>query len=73
MEITGNRKFSDQILAANTARHAFDIIGQDYPGVISYVGKQIVKSAQRFAGKDVGIQSIIFDYTGQVVFDSEIS
>jgi cobalt-precorrin-5B (C1)-methyltransferase len=71
MEITGNRKFSDQILAANTARHAFDIIGNDYPKVIFQVGKQIVTSARRFAGKDVRIQSIIFDYTGDVVFDSE--
>jgi cobalt-precorrin-5B (C1)-methyltransferase len=72
LEITGNRELSNHILAANTARHAFDIIGQDYPGVISHVGKQIVKSAQRFAGQDLSIQSIIFDYTGNVVFDSNI-
>ena len=72
-EITGNRKLAQHILAANTARHAFDIIGQDYPGVISHVGKQIVESAQRFAGKGIGIQSIIFDYTGNVVFDSNSS
>jgi len=71
MEKTGNQKFSDQILAANTARHAFDIIGNDYPQVIFYVGKQIVKSARWFVGKDIRIQSIIFDYTGNVVFDSE--
>jgi cobalt-precorrin-5B (C1)-methyltransferase len=71
LNITGNRKLAQHILAANTARHAFDIIGQDYPGVISHVGKQIVKSAQRFAGKDIIIQSIIFDYTGNVVFDSD--
>jgi len=71
MQITGNRELSNHILAANTARHAFDIIGQDYPGIIFHVGKQIVKSAQRFAGKDIRIQSIIFNYTGNVVFDSE--
>ena len=70
-EITGNRELSQHILAANTARHAFDIIGKDYPGVISQVGKQIVKSAQGFAGQNIRIQSIIFDYTGNVVFDSE--
>jgi cobalt-precorrin-5B (C1)-methyltransferase len=69
-EITGNRELAYQILTANTARHAFDILGQDYPGVISHVGKQIVKSAQRFAGRDIKIQSTIFDYTGNVVFDS---
>ena len=70
-EITGSRELAQHILAANTARHAFDIIGQDYPGVIGHVGKQIVISAQRFAGRDIRIQSIIFDYTGNVVFDSD--
>jgi cobalt-precorrin-5B (C1)-methyltransferase len=71
-KITGNRQLSQQISGANTARHAFDIIGQDYPGVINHVGKQIVTSAQRFAGPGIKIQSIIFDYTGKVVFDSEV-
>ncbi|MGB5747252.1 MAG: cobalt-precorrin-5B (C(1))-methyltransferase CbiD [Desulfobacterales bacterium] len=71
LTITGNRELAQHILAANTARHAFDIIGQDYPGVISHVGKQVVQSAQRFAGQGMAIQSIIFDYTGNVVFDSE--
>jgi cobalt-precorrin-5B (C1)-methyltransferase len=71
LEITGSRELSNHILAANTARHAFDIIGRDYPGVIGHVGKQIVTSAQRFAGLDIRIQSIIFDYGGGVVFDSE--
>ena len=70
-KMTGNRELSQQISGANTARHAFDIIGQDYPGVISHVGKQIVTSAQRFAGPGIDIQSIIFDYTGNVVFDSD--
>ncbi|MEE4264052.1 MAG: cobalt-precorrin-5B (C(1))-methyltransferase CbiD [Desulfobacteraceae bacterium] len=71
-EITGNRQLAQHISAANTARHAFDIIGHDYPGVIGQVGKGIVKSAQRFGGPDIRIQSIIFDYTGNVVFDSDI-
>jgi cobalamin biosynthesis protein CbiD len=70
-EITGNRELAQHVLAANTARHAFDIIGHDYPGVIGQVGKRIVKSAQRFGGPDIRIQSIIFDYTGNVVFDSD--
>ena len=70
LEITGSRKLANQILAANTARHAFVIIGKDHPGVISHVGKQIVKSAQDFAGPKMAIQSVIFDYNGEVVFDS---
>ena len=71
LEITGNKELMKHILAANTARHAFAIIGQDYPELISHVGKQIVESSQRFAGKDMSIQSIILDYNGLVVFDSE--
>jgi cobalt-precorrin-5B (C1)-methyltransferase len=71
LTITGNRELAQHILAANTARHAFDIIGQDYPAVISHVGNQIVTSAQGFAGKGIGIQSVIFDYAGNVVFDSD--
>jgi len=71
LQITGNLELSDQILSANTARHAFDIIGMHYPEVIFHVGQQIVKSAQRFAGTNMQIQSVIFDYTGNVVFDSE--
>ena len=69
--ITGNRILAGRILAANTARHAFDIIGRDTPEVIFHVGKQIVTSARRFAGGNMRIQSVIFDYTGNVVFDSD--
>ena len=70
-EISGNQKLAQQILAANTARHAFDIIGPNCPGIMAYVGQQIVKSAHRFAGSGIHIQSIIFDYSGNVVFDSD--
>jgi cobalt-precorrin-5B (C1)-methyltransferase len=71
LDITGSRDLANQILAANTARHAFGIIRTDHPEVISHVGKQIVKSAQRFGGQKMAIQSVIFDYNGEVVFDSE--
>ena len=71
LQISGSRKLARQISAANTARHAFDIIGQDHPAIIAHVGQQIVNSAQRFAGEGVRVRSIIFDYQGNVVFDSE--
>lgn len=70
-ELSGSRKLARQIATANTARHAFDIIGPDHPEIIAHVGQKIVKSAQRFAGKGLAIQSIIFDYKGNVVFDSD--
>ena len=70
-EVTNNQELAKKILSANTARHTFDFINNDYPQVISYVGKLIIKSARVFTGKDIQIQSIIFDYNGNVVFNSE--
>lgn len=70
-EITNNREFAKDILSANTARHAFDYILNQHPEVISHVGRLIVKAAKKFALKDVHIQNIIFDYDGNVIFDSE--
>jgi cobalt-precorrin-5B (C1)-methyltransferase len=69
-ELTHDDKFLKQILNANTARHAFDIIGKQYPEIISLVGRKIVSSAKAFVSKPIAIDSVIFDYTGEVVFDS---
>lgn len=69
--ITSDRVFSKRILSANTARHAFDIIRDHYPEVISYVGRQIIESAKLFAGKNIKIQCVIFDFNGNIAFDSE--
>ncbi len=70
LQLTGDRKLSERIRSANTARHAFDTMGKHRPAVIAHLGGQIVRSAQRFAGKRIGIRSVIFDYSGGVVFDS---
>jgi cobalt-precorrin-5B (C1)-methyltransferase len=71
-ELTHDEVFSKRILAANTARHAFDIIGERHPEVISVVGRKIVSSAKAFVAKTVAIDSVIFDYNGSAVFDSTI-
>jgi cobalt-precorrin-5B (C1)-methyltransferase len=71
LQATRNRKFSDHILAANTARQAFEIIRTHYPAVISEVGKRIIKSAKLYKCENIKIQCVIFDYYGKVVFDSE--
>jgi cobalt-precorrin-5B (C1)-methyltransferase len=70
MEITKDLKLSREISTANTARHAFEILREHHPKVISHVGHRIITSAKRFAGPKIGIRSIIFDYDGRVVFDS---
>ena len=69
-QITRNSKLSQHILAANTARHAFDMIYPDHPEVIAQVGKQVISSAKMFAGKTVQIHCVIFEYEGGVAFDS---
>jgi len=71
LEITNDKKFSNTILAANTARHAFDLIQQPCPEVIFHVGRQIVESAKLFTGRGLKVRSVIFDYKGNIFFDSD--
>jgi len=71
LDLTGNKAFSEKILSANTARHAFEFILDEHPEIITHVGKQMLKSAKLFSGPGIKIHGIIFDYTGNVVFDSE--
>lgn len=70
LEICGDRKLSQAILAANTARHAFDLVQEACPEAIHKVGGQIVEAAQRFAGTALSIRSVIFDYKGNIFYDS---
>ena len=72
-EITKNQAFAKEILSANTARHAFDLIVNISPEVISCVGNEMTASAELFAGPKVRIQGIIFNYEGQAIFDSSES
>jgi cobalt-precorrin-5B (C1)-methyltransferase len=58
-EITKDLELSQKISAANTARHAFDILREHHPEVIFHVGRLIVKSAKRFAGINTKIRNII--------------
>jgi cobalt-precorrin-5B (C1)-methyltransferase len=71
LEISKDLDLSQKISAANTARHAFEILREHHPEVISHVGQRIVASAKRFAGAKTSIRSVVFDYQGEVVFDSE--
>ena len=70
-DITKDRTLAEKISSANTARHAFEFIYQKHPLIIANVGKRIVKSAKYFAGPHPDIQSVIFDYSGNVIFDSK--
>jgi cobalt-precorrin-5B (C1)-methyltransferase len=69
-EITGNPDFARQISQANTARHAFEMISEQYPEMISHVGKRMVASARNFASSRLRIEALIFDFDGNTVYDS---
>jgi cobalt-precorrin-5B (C1)-methyltransferase len=71
LDITSDKDFSKSVLAANTARHAFDIIQQPCPEVIFHVGRKIVESAKLFTGRGLKVRSVIFDYKGNIFFDSD--
>jgi cobalt-precorrin-5B (C1)-methyltransferase len=62
---------AEEIRACHTAREAFALLAPRRPALIADVGRRIVAAAGRFAGREVKIQSVIFDYEGEVVFDSE--
>ena len=61
---------SDAVRTANTARQAFEILKKRPPGVIPAVGRRIVAAAAVFAGNPLAVRSIIFDYEGQVAYDT---
>ena len=71
LEVTGDSALSAGVSAANTARHAFDMIFPNTPALVAHVGKKVISSAKQFAGQTAQIQCVIFDYSGKVAFDSE--
>jgi cobalt-precorrin-5B (C1)-methyltransferase len=68
---TGDHRLAGKISGCNTAREAFEVISRAHPAIVGEVGRRILSAAGKFAGRGVKIQSVIFDYEGQVAFDSE--
>lgn len=69
-ELTGEAELSDAVRSANTARHAFDLLGDRQPVVATRVGQGIVTHATAFARGKLAVRSMIFNYQGDIVFDS---
>ena len=69
--ITSDAIFAKTISSANTARQAFELINEAYPQVFDHVGNKIMQAAKTFAGFNIEVQNLIFDYDGKIVFDSE--
>ena len=68
-DITKDEALAQHILSANTARHALDLVRGKHSELISHVGKLVVQSAKSYAGADVRIRAVIFDYHSDVIFD----
>lgn len=69
-EITGDRQLATEISTTNTGRQAFMILQQKAPQVIDNVGSRVVKASRGFAGPEAAIRVLIFDFEGQVAYDS---
>ena len=70
-KITSNKELYNNILNANTARHAFSYISPEFPDLISCVGNKIVENAESFADKKLRIFCVIFDFNGNPIFNSK--
>lgn len=70
LEVTGNTDLAECVAGANTARHAFDLIKDDYPALIVKVGREVVRSATKFAKGKVVVGAVIFGFDGSVRFES---
>jgi len=69
-QITGNQNLARQVAAANTARHAFELIKGNCTSVIDKVGHEMLRSAKAFGKEQVQVQGVIFDFDGDVAFRS---
>lgn len=70
MQITGDAHLAGRIDKANTARHVFEMLTDDYPEVIDKVGREVVRRAVSFGGGRVNVGTVIFGFDGTVRFAS---
>ena len=70
MDLTKDKIIVEKVAQSNSARHAFTYIYPDHPEIISFVGKKIIESAYKFSHSKFKIRAVIFDFNGEVVFDS---
>jgi cobalt-precorrin-5B (C1)-methyltransferase len=68
--VTGNVRIGNQILLSPTARAALSVILPAHPEIVVEVGRRMQRSAERFAGGRASVRCIIFDFTEQILFDS---
>lgn len=76
MEITGDQVLAENVRKANTARQVFCMLNEgqfktiERGKVIEKVGMGMIRSAKKFMLQNTAVRSVILDFDGQVVFDS---
>ena len=73
LEVSGRAELARRVAGANTARQVFDDIKADCPDLIKRVGCEVVQAARGFAGEQVTVRAVIFDFDGSLCFDSQRS
>ncbi len=68
--ISCDKDLVNKIKSANTARHAFTYIFPGTMPLIHLVGNKIVNNAEKFSENKLKVRSIIFDFNGNMIFDS---
>jgi cobalt-precorrin-5B (C1)-methyltransferase len=71
LELSGEPGLARLVKHANTARHAFDLVYPVCPDVVEKVGMTMKAWAETFSGNTLKIRSVIFDFEGRVIHDSD--
>jgi cobalt-precorrin-5B (C1)-methyltransferase len=67
---TGDDRLAEKVRSANTARHAFDMLYPEHAAVVRRVGLQVMAEARRFSEKRLAVRCVIFNFKGNVIFNS---
>ena len=68
VEACGRADLAAAVAAANTARHALEMLRESCPPVTAAVGRRVIAAARNFASGALEIRSVIFDYDGKVIY-----
>lgn len=69
--VTKDKTVSQEVAESNTARHALGFIFPKYPQLIEYVGHKIIRSAKSFSCTPLDVESVIFGFNGDTIFNSQ--
>lgn len=69
LESGGDPALAGEVVAANTARQAFDRIKTECPAAIQRVGREMVQAAMAFGKHKVAVRGVIFGFDGEIRFD----